>query len=198
ASVPMLLKTYRAHARDGEPDVRLAIQDGLRTLNRARIADSLERASPARKRFASPDSAVLGQPATERGPSLHTSVGDIGWAVFGREAPETVRNFARLARRGYYDGNVFHRVVPNFVIQDGDPTGTGSGGPGYTIRCEYNRLRYEPGQVGMALAGKDTGGRQGVITHSPPPHLDGRHTHFAPAVRGLDRVGRLLPGDPRR
>src|SRR5206468_1802216 len=83
-----------------------------------------------------------------------------------REAPQTVRNFVRLARTGYFNGLAVHRVVPNFVIQDGDPTGTGSGGPGYTIRCEYNRLHYDPGMVGMALSGKDTGGSQWFITHS--------------------------------
>jgi cyclophilin family peptidyl-prolyl cis-trans isomerase len=88
-----------------------------------------------------------------------------------------------------------HRVVPNFVIQDGDPTGTGSGGPGWTIRCEYNRLRYEPGMVGMALSGKDTGGSQWFITHSPQPHLNGRYTIFARVARGMDVVHRIEQGD---
>jgi cyclophilin family peptidyl-prolyl cis-trans isomerase len=101
----------------------------------------------------------------------------------------------RLAERGYFDGLVVHRVVPNFVIQDGDPTGTGSGGPGYTIRCEYNRLRYEAGMVGMALSGKDTGGSQWFITHSPQPHLNGRYTIFARVVRGMDVVHRIVQGD---
>jgi cyclophilin family peptidyl-prolyl cis-trans isomerase/HEAT repeat protein len=195
ASVPLLLKTYRAHARDGEPDVRLAIQDALKTLRRTSIADSLERASPGRLRFPSPDSTLLGQPATEKGAVLHTSKGDIEWAFYGGDAPETVRNFVRLARRGWFDGDVFHRVVPNFVIQDGDPTGTGSGGPGYTIRCEYNRLHYEAGQVGMALSGKDTGGSQWFITHSPQLHLDGRYTIFARVVRGMDVVQHVTQGD---
>jgi cyclophilin family peptidyl-prolyl cis-trans isomerase len=86
-------------------------------------------------------------------------------------------------------------VVPNFVIQDGDPTGTGSGGPGYTIRCEYNMLRYGPGMVGMALSGKDTGGSQWFITHSPQHHLDGRYTIFAHVVRGMDVVGNIVQGD---
>ena len=88
-----------------------------------------------------------------------------------------------------------HRVVPNFVIQDGDPTGTGSGGPGWTIRCEYNRLRYEPGMVGMALSGKDTGGSQWFVTHSPQMHLNGRYTIFARVVRGMDVVERIVQGD---
>jgi len=100
-----------------------------------------------------------------------------------------------LAQRGYFDGLSFHRVVPNFVIQDGDPTGTGSGGPGYSIRCEYNRLRYDAGAVGMALSGKDTGGSQWFITHSPQPHLNGRYTIFAHVARGMDVVSAIVQGD---
>ena len=88
-----------------------------------------------------------------------------------------------------------HRVVPNFVIQDGDPTGTGSGGPGYSIRCEYNQRRYEPGMVGMALSGKDTGGSQWFITHSPQHHLNGRYTIFAHVTRGMEVVQRIVQGD---
>jgi cyclophilin family peptidyl-prolyl cis-trans isomerase len=106
-----------------------------------------------------------------------------------------VKNFVRLARRGYFDGLAVHRVVPNFVIQDGDPTGTGSGGPGYTIRCEYNPLQYDAGMVGMALSGKDTGGSQWFITHSPQPHLNGRYTIFAHVVRGMDVVRQIVQGD---
>ena len=90
---------------------------------------------------------------------------------------------------------MFHRVVPDFVIQDGDPTGTGSGGPGYTIRCEYNRIRYQAGMVGMALSGKDTGGSQWFITESPQPHLDGRYTIFARVLRGMDVVRNIVQGD---
>jgi cyclophilin family peptidyl-prolyl cis-trans isomerase len=126
---------------------------------------------------------------------LHTSKGPIEWQFYVREAPQTVKNFVALARRGWFDGTRFHRVVPNFVIQDGDPTGTGSGGPGYTIRCEYNQLRYEPGMVGMALSGKDTGGSQWFINHSPQPHLDGRYTIFAHVVHGMDVVHRITQGD---
>ena len=110
-------------------------------------------------------------------------------------APLTAESFLALARRGYFSGMAVHRVVPNFVVQDGDPTGTGSGGPGWTIRCEVNRLRYEPGMVGMALSGKDTGGSQWFITHSPQPHLNGRYTIFARVVRGQDVVGRIVQGD---
>ena len=94
------------------------------------------------------------------------------------EAPLTVDNWVKLARTGYFNGLEVHRVVPNFVMQDGDPLGNGSGGPGWSIRCEVNMLPYDRGAVGMALSGKDTGGSQWFVTHSPQPHLDGGYTVF--------------------
>ena len=94
------------------------------------------------------------------------------------DAPLTVDNFIKLARAGYFNGLAVHRVVPNFVMQDGDPRGDGNGGPGWEIRCEINMLSYERGAVGMALSGKDTGGSQWFVTHSPQPHLDGGYTVF--------------------
>ncbi len=94
------------------------------------------------------------------------------------DAPLTVDNFIKLARTGYFNGLAVHRVVPNFVMQDGDPRGDGNGGPGWEIRCELNLLSYERGAVGMALSGKDTGGSQWFVTHSPQPHLDGGYTVF--------------------
>jgi len=94
------------------------------------------------------------------------------------EAPLTVDNFVKLARSGYFNGLEVHRVVPNFVMQDGDPRGDGNGGPGWSIRCEVNMLPYDRGAVGMALSGKDTGGSQWFVTHSPQPHLDGGYTVF--------------------
>lgn len=94
------------------------------------------------------------------------------------DAPLTVENFIKLAQSNYFNGLTVHRVVPNFVMQDGDPRGDGNGGPGYSIRCEVNMLEYERGAVGMALSGKDTGGSQWFVTHSPQPHLDGGYTVF--------------------
>jgi cyclophilin family peptidyl-prolyl cis-trans isomerase len=125
---------------------------------------------------------------------LHTSAGDMEWAFDGDVAQQTVKNFVKLAQKGYFDSLRVHRVVPDFVIQDGDPTGTGSGGPGWTIRCEYNQLRYEAGMVGMALSGKDTGGSQWFVTLSPQPHLNGRYTIFAHVTRGLDVARRVTQG----
>jgi HEAT repeat protein/cyclophilin family peptidyl-prolyl cis-trans isomerase len=195
ASIPDLAAAFDARGKDAEPDAREAIRDALRNLAGAAYTDSLERLHPA-KAIARPvsDEQLL-HPALARGAILHTERGDIEWAFYRDEAPQTVENFVRLARTGYFDGRVVHRVVPNFVIQDGDPTGTGSGGPGYTIRCEYNRLRYDPYQVGMALSGKDTGGSQWFITQSPQPHLNGRYTIFAHVTRGMDVVWRIVQGD---
>jgi len=127
--------------------------------------------------------------------TVHTERGTFVMALDAKEAPRTVANFARLARSGYFNGLAFHRVVPNFVIQDGDPRGDGWGGPGYAIPCEYNELPYKTGTVGMALSGKDTGGSQWFVTLSPQPRLEGRYTVFGDVVSGMEVVERIMPGD---
>ncbi len=109
---------------------------------------------------------------------LTTEKGSFSIVFNPEEAPLTVDNWVKLARLGYFNGLAVHRVVPNFVMQDGDPRGDGNGGPGWSIRCEVNMLPYERGAVGMALSGKDTGGSQWFVTHSPQPHLDGGYTVF--------------------
>ena len=114
---------------------------------------------------------------------------------FGADAPFTVSTFVALARRGYYNGLAFHRVVPNFVAQDGDPRGDGSGGPGYAIRDELNRRWYTRGAVGMALSGPDTGGSQYFLSHSPQPHLDGHYTVFGHVSAGFDVLDAIVQGD---
>ena len=101
----------------------------------------------------------------------------------------------RLAREGFFDGLSFHRVVPNYVVQGGDPRHDSEGGPGYTLRDELNELPYLRGTVGMALDWRDTGGSQFFITHSPQPHLDGRYTAFGRVVAGMEVVDALRPGD---
>jgi cyclophilin family peptidyl-prolyl cis-trans isomerase/HEAT repeat protein len=126
---------------------------------------------------------------------LHTRKGDIRIELFAADAPMTVDNFIRLARSGFYNGLAFVRVVPNFVIQGGDPRGDQNGGPGYQIRDEINLRKYQTGSVGMALSGKDTGGSQFFITHSPQPHLDGGYTVFGQVVEGMDVVNRIARGD---
>ena len=115
--------------------------------------------------------------------------------LLAADAPLTVRNFMTLADRRYFDGSRWHRLVPNFVLQDGDPYGNGSGGPGYAIRDEMNRVRYLDGAVGMALSGPDTGGSQFFITHSPQPHLDGGYTVFGRVVPGLSAAAYMITQD---
>ncbi|HEX6626986.1 MAG TPA: peptidylprolyl isomerase, partial [Gemmatimonadaceae bacterium] len=127
--------------------------------------------------------------------TIQTVRGPIELELFGDDAPITAWNFLTLARSGYYRNTRFHRVVPNFVAQDGDPRDDGNGGPGYAIRDEMNPNRYERGAVGMALSGPDTGGSQYFITHSPQPHLDGHYTVFGKVRRGYDVLDRIVQGD---
>jgi cyclophilin family peptidyl-prolyl cis-trans isomerase/HEAT repeat protein len=126
---------------------------------------------------------------------IDTSKGTIQFELAVLDAPHTVANFMALAKRNYFRGVQLHRVVPDFVIQDGDPRGDGEGGPGYTIRDEINQRPYMRGTVGMALDWADTGGSQFFITHSPQPHLDGRYTVFGQVVSGMDVVDRLQQWD---
>jgi cyclophilin family peptidyl-prolyl cis-trans isomerase/HEAT repeat protein len=111
------------------------------------------------------------------------------------DAPLTVDNFIQLAKHGFFNGQTIPRVVPNFVIQTGDPRGDQNGGPGYQIRCEINEMSYERAAVGMALSGKDTGGSQWFVTHSPQPHLDGGYTVFGHVIRGMEVVDNIARGD---
>jgi cyclophilin family peptidyl-prolyl cis-trans isomerase/HEAT repeat protein len=126
---------------------------------------------------------------------IESERGTIVIELLGSEAPQTVESFAALAENGFFDDLGFHRVVPNFVIQGGDPLGTGWGDPGYTLRSEWNPLRYERGVVGIAHSGKDTGGCQFFITHSPQPHLNARYTIFGRVITGMDVVDRIQMGD---
>jgi cyclophilin family peptidyl-prolyl cis-trans isomerase/HEAT repeat protein len=130
-----------------------------------------------------------------RGTTILTDRGTIRIAFYGDQAPITTANFMRLAAQGFYNGIRFHRVVPGFVAQFGDPRGDGNGGPGYTIRDELNRVPYNRGTFGMALSGPDTGGSQCFMTLSPQPHLDGRYTAFAHVVTGLAVMDMLVQGD---
>ena len=136
--------------------------------------------------------SLAGTPLRAR---IETARGPITLELLGVDAPLTVENFARLARGGFYRDVRFHRVVPNFVAQDGDPRGDGNGGPGYAIRDELNLRRYMRGAVGMALSGPDTGGSQYFLTLSPQPHLDARYTIFARVVGGEAAMDALVQGD---
>lgn len=129
-----------------------------------------------------------------RSARIFTESGEIRVALFPEEAPYTVWNFATLSENGFYDNLLFHRVVPDFVIQGGDPRGDGSGGPGYAIPDEISMLRYKTGTLGMALSGPDTGGSQWFITLSPQPHLEGLHAIFGQVVYGMDVAQRMIQG----
>jgi peptidyl-prolyl cis-trans isomerase B (cyclophilin B) len=127
---------------------------------------------------------------------MKTEKGTIHLDLFDQDAPGTVKNFVDLANKGYYDGLNFHRVIPNFMIQGGCPYGTGTGGPGYTIKCETagNPNKHETGSLSMAHAGRDTGGSQFFICHSPQPHLDGVHTVFGKTA-DMNVVNAIQKGD---
>jgi cyclophilin family peptidyl-prolyl cis-trans isomerase len=124
-----------------------------------------------------------------------THRGELTLELMKEQAPFTVLNFVKLIKKGFYNGLYFHRVVPDFVVQGGDPRGDGWGGPGYTMRTEISTANYERGSCGMASAGKDTEGSQFFITHVSTPHLDGRYTIFAKVVQGMEVVDRLQIGD---
>jgi len=127
---------------------------------------------------------------------METEKGTIHLDLFDQDAPGTVKNFVDLANKGYYDGLNFHRVIPNFMIQGGCPYGTGTGGPGYTIKCETagNPNKHEAGSLSMAHAGRDTGGSQFFICHAPQPHLDGVHTVFGKTA-DMNVVNAIQKGD---
>ncbi|SCW27524.1 peptidyl-prolyl cis-trans isomerase B (cyclophilin B) [Paenibacillus tianmuensis] len=108
--------------------------------------------------------------------------------LFEKDAPNTVANFEKLANEGFYNGVVFHRIVPGFVAQGGCPHGTGTGGPGYSINCEINPNKHERGTLAMAHAGRNTGGSQFYICYQPQSHLDGQHTVFGKVVKGMEHV----------
>ncbi|MCK5077047.1 MAG: peptidylprolyl isomerase [Calditrichia bacterium] len=127
--------------------------------------------------------------------SIITSKGNIKIKLLPEVAPITVKSFLSLAKTGYFNGLSFHRVVPGFVIQGGDPRGDGWGGPGYSLPCEYSMLEYETGMVGMAHAGMDTGGSQFFITQMPQPHLNGRYTIWGKVIGGMSVVNEILPYD---
>ena len=130
--------------------------------------------------------------------TLETEKGDIVIELHAKEAPTTVNNFVFLAREGFYNNTTFHRVLPGFMAQGGDPTGTGSGGPGYQFPDEFSlSLRHDsPGILSMANAGPNTNGSQFFITHAPTPHLDDRHTVFGKVTEGMDVLHSLTPRDP--
>lgn len=132
--------------------------------------------------------------------TIQTDIGDIKIQLFANQVPQTVNNFVFLARQGFYDNTIFHRVIANFMAQGGDPTGTGRGGPGYRFADEFNpNLRHnKPGILSMANAGSNTNGSQFFITHVPTPWLDDKHSVFGQVVNGIDILMAIPPRDPQK
>jgi cyclophilin family peptidyl-prolyl cis-trans isomerase/HEAT repeat protein len=163
------------------------------------LGDFSDRILPVKTRNTPADyRRALGRAGRKPTATVITDSGSFTIEFLPDDAPLTIDNFMKLARRGYFNGQTIPRVVPNFVVQAGDPRGDQNGGPGYSIRCEINEVPYERASVGMALSGKDTGGSQWFVTHSPQPHLDGGYTVFGRVIRGMDVVDSIVRGDKIR
>lgn len=185
----------RAALADGDWSVRLRAARWLEARHPGESLAAAIRPAPSRHPLDYYNAPHLTAPAVSPIAYIDTRRGTIDVQLSVLDAPLTVDNFVTLARSGYFNGLQVHRVVPNFVVQDGDPRGDGTGDPGYTIRDELHEGTYARGTVGMALAGPDTGGSQWFITHSPQPHLDGRYTIFGHVVAGMEVVDALQVGD---
>ena len=215
ASVPAITALLQRSGTPEDADIRASAATALATLKTQAALVALRGArTDSERRIRATAAEALGLPADSIAAlpvpklrvdtipgtaatvaTVETARGTIRISLDAARAPRTVENFARLARSGYFDGISFHRVVPDFVIQDGCPRGDGWGGPGYAIPCEYNDRPYEVGTVGMALSGKDTGGSQWFVTLAPAPRLDGRYTAFGIVTSGMEVVERIMPGD---
>ena len=175
---------------DPEPLVRMEVF--LSDAGRAARAGNA--GPPQQRSYPVIDDAQFGV-ADVRSAIIETGGGSIEVALLPATAPAAVANFVRLAEEGFYTGLLFHRVVPDFVVQAGDPTGTGWGGPGTTLRDEFSPLPFGRGAMGMARAGKDTAGSQWFITHSPQPHLEGHYTVFGQVLSGWQILDAIRQGD---
>jgi cyclophilin family peptidyl-prolyl cis-trans isomerase len=220
-AVTPLQAAYTAWISEKEPDARIAILSALEAYGAEAVESTARQALddpswPVRKhaqdilrRTGDPEARATevgsGRLLNEYEEFLHpqytphafirTEKGAIEAELFIVDAPLTVDNFIRLAREGFYNGLPFHRVVPNLLVQTGDPRGDGKGGPGYTIRSEINRRPFIRGTLGMAQSGKDTAGSQFFITLLPQPQLEGANTVFGQVLTGMDVIDRLVPND---
>jgi len=126
---------------------------------------------------------------------IKTAKGDLTLELYPQDAPVTVNSFVSLARKGFYNGLTFHRIIPGFMAQGGDPTGTGSGGPGYKFQDEFSSRTHQAGSLSMANSGTNTNGSQFFICYAPQPHLNGKHTVFGQLTQGMDALKQLVNGD---
>jgi cyclophilin family peptidyl-prolyl cis-trans isomerase len=187
-------ETLKAALADREWAVRVKAAELLDDLEPGGNHRAAMRPAPGTPPAPYTDASLIA-PATSPHVFIETTKGNIEFELAVLDAPQTTRNFMNLARKGFFNGLAIHRVVPNFVVQDGDSRGDGSGGPGYTIRDELNDRPFLRGTVGMALSWEDTGGSQFFIMHSPAPHLDAKYTAFGHVVGGMDVVDRIQQGD---
>ena len=187
--------TLKAALADKDWAIRVRAAELLKTIDPAADYATAIRPAPGAPARAVRRSRSSSAPELSPHAFIETASGTIEFELAVLDAPQTARNFMALARKGFFNGLQIHRVVPNFVVQDGDPRGDGEGGPGYTIRDELNERPYLRGTVGMALDWRDTGGSQFFITHSPQPHLDARYTVFGHVVNGMEVVDRIQQGD---
>ena len=226
-SVDEFISAFANLSHDGDRDAKRAILQALGTMNNVRAVPFLEKELLDSDRSIAADAAaslrtLTGKDYTDRLPRLmipnrtdedwnllerinphqhvriETNRGDFILELMKEQAPFTVLNFVKLVKKEFYNGLYFHRVIPDFVVQGGDPRGDGWGGPEYTMRTEISTANYERGSCGMASAGKDTEGSQFFITHIATPHLDGRYTIFAKVTEGMEAVNRLQIGDTIR
>ena len=191
AALPILQEALQ----DRDWAVRVRAAQLLRERGASAETDTYIRPAVPGASVDTPEWRAIAAPAFSPHAFIETDKGTIEIELAVLDAPLTVSNFVTLARKGFFNGVVIHRVVPDFVVQDGDPRGDGEGGPGYTIRDELNERPYLRGTVGMALDWEDTGGSQFFITHSPAPHLDARYTVFGHVVNGMEVVDRIVQGD---
>jgi peptidyl-prolyl cis-trans isomerase B (cyclophilin B) len=150
---------------------------------------------PKPKTYSSPPPMII-DPNKHYTAIIETEKGNLVLELFAKDVPVTVNNFVFLAREGFYDGTTFHRVIPGFMAQAGDPTGTGKGGPGYTFADEFTEHTHVAGALSMANYGPNTNGSQFFITYTPQPALDGKHTVFGQLIEGMDVLEKLTPRDP--
>ncbi|MDQ3349058.1 MAG: peptidylprolyl isomerase, partial [Acidobacteriota bacterium] len=186
--------TLKAALTDADWALRLQAAQMLRTLDPSGEYRQAIRPAPGHPVIPYAEPQLIAPPVSPH-VFIETAKGTIELELAILDAPQTSRNFMALAGRGFFNGLQIHRVVPNFVVQGGDPRGDGGGGPGYSIRDELNERPFVRGAVGMALSGPDTGGSQFFITHSPQPHLDAKYTLFGRVVNGMEVVDAVRQGD---
>ena len=158
------------------------------------ILTSCAGATPKHKTYSAPPPMMI-DPGKQYTARIETEKGNLVLELFAADAPVTVNNFVFLAREGFYDGTTFHRVIPGFVAQGGDPTGTGTGTPGYRFADEFSEHTHIAGALSMANSGPNTNGCQFFITYTPQNHLDGKHSVFGQLVEGMDVLEKIKQGD---